>query len=314
MECRVHTLSVAPGGPGVEAKSCERGSPHKERTIPETSYTTEDEARAGWVSAVQAVAAMVHVLFTDETNQRPGPHARFFIYGGAFLAADRLAELHDVVERARRVNGFRPRDELKFDTHSRPSHVTEAQHRAAKRIILEGSRDLGVRFVAYLTLHEIARQRGLAEVVGWGLNTVLAAFNRFLAQEDAHGICVVDRLPFDQGFQYLKDKFQVGLTFANGTNRRLDRVHLFAASSLGATHAMSAIDIILGAFRYCVNERRPGREVPQQLLTVIVSMMWHRQHGDRRVFREYGLFLRPKQVRNRAHQRHYIELIDHLQL
>ena len=255
---------------------------------------------------------MIYALFTDETNQQPAQHAQFFIYGGMFLPVERLPDLHTLVEGARRDNGFRPADELKFEIHSRPPHVSEAQHRAAKRSILEGCANLDVRFIAYLTLHRIAATRTHTEVIGWGLNSVLGAFNRFLADGNDYGVCIVDRLPFDQGYNFLKEKFQIGMTFPGGVTRRLDRIHLFAASTLGAGHALSVIDIVLGAFRYCVNERRPGREVPRALFPTILSMMWHRTEGGNRVFREYGLLMRPQVVRNPSHAREYLALRRHL--
>lgn len=254
---------------------------------------------------------MPYLLFTDETNQRPGQRARFFIYGGVFFPVDQLATLHKLVEEARRRHGFRSGDDLKFDTHSRPPHVSPDEHTAVKREVLTGCRDLGARFVAYLVLHEIARRRSVEELVSWGANTVLATFNRFLQEENDTGICILDRLPFDKGFQYLKEKFEVGVTFQRGRARRLDRIQMFAASCSGATHAISAIDIVLGAFRYCVNERE-RQEVPRAMLPVVVSMMWHRQIGETNYFRERGLLLRPKDVVVREHQQEYQSLVDHL--
>jgi hypothetical protein len=254
---------------------------------------------------------MVYLLFTDETNQQAAHKAKFFIYGGVLFPVERLTEVHNLVEQARRKNGFRQDDEFKFETHSRPDHVTKEQHRAAKRAVLEGCSELGVRFVACLVLHDIARTRLLQELVSWGANSVICAFHRFLEQENGTGICTVDRLPFDQNYQYLKEKFQVGLTFPNGHSRPLDRIQLFASTSQGASHASSAIDIVLGAFRYCVNER--DRNIaPRDMFPKIVRMMWHRRERNRIYLREYGLLFRPRRVRVEAHQREYGELTEHL--
>lgn len=251
------------------------------------------------------------MLFTDETNKEHAPNAKFFIYGGVFFPAEKLAELHALVEKTRFNNSFQDGDSFKFDTRSRPNHVTREKYTAAKRDILNGCHQLGVRFIACLVLHEIAPNRSVQELVSWGANGVIAAFDHFLEEEGATGICTVDRLPFKQGYQYLEDKFQHGLTFPGGRSRRLERIHLFASTCQGASHANSAIDIILGAFRYCVNERS-RTPATYAMFPVVASMMWHKRVGDTIYIRDYGLLLRPKQVKVPVYQQQYDELTSHL--
>ena len=110
---------------------------------------------------------MLYLLFTDETNLRPSTVSKFFIYGGVFFPADRLSEIHTLVENVRREYGFRPGDEFKFNTRSRPDHITLEQHRDAKRAVLNACAQLDVRFVACLVLHDIAISREGEELVGW---------------------------------------------------------------------------------------------------------------------------------------------------
>ncbi len=253
---------------------------------------------------------MLYFLLTDETNQRPSEKSQFFIYGGLFLPAEALQDLHDLVDNARRDNGYAEGDQFKFAISSKPAQVSSDQFRAAKRAVLKGCGNLGIRFVACLTLHEIARHRTLDELVGWGANTEIGAFDRFLVHNDAKGICVTDRLPFDTGFRYLQEKFQKGLIFPNGNSRRLSRILLFASTCEGASHASSAVDIVLGSFRYCVNEREKDR-APREMLPVIASMMWHRKQGNTIYLREYGLMFRPKQVRVAEYEKAYDDLVAH---
>lgn len=254
---------------------------------------------------------MEYLLFTDETNQRPAQEAKFFIYGGVFFPTDKLKEIHNLVEGARLLNNFRPEDEFKFETHSRPDHVTINQHRAAKKRVLEGCMSLGVKFVACLVLHNIAAKHSDDILIRWGANEVFCAFERFLQEEDATGICIADRLPFKASFQYLQKKFQVGLTFPWERNRKLERIHLFGFSCIGASHACSAIDIILGAFRYCVN-RREGAQAARNMLPNIVNMMWHKRENNRVEIKEYGLLYRPKNIRVNEYKEKYNELTQHL--
>jgi hypothetical protein len=213
-----------------------------------------------------------YLLFTDETNQRPTQDAKFFIYGGVFFPTNKLREVHQLVEVARLSNNFRPEDEFKFDTRSRPGHITQDQHRIAKQTVLNGCVNIGVKFVACLVLHDISSQHTLDTLISWGANSVFCAFERFLEEEDAIGISVVDRLPFRGDFRYLQEKFQIGLTFPWGGNRRLERIQLYGFSCIGTSHACSAIDIILGAFRYCVN-KRDRFQAARNMLPSIISMM-----------------------------------------
>lgn len=254
---------------------------------------------------------MEYLLFTDETNQRPAQDAKFFIYGGVFFPTNKLREVHNLVEAARLSNNFRPEDEFKFDTRSRPDHVTPNQHKTAKRAVLEGCMRVGVKFVACLVLHDIASRHTLKTLISWGANSVFYAFERFLEEEDTIGIAVVDRLPFKGDFQYLQKKFQVGLTFPWGRNRRLERIHLYGFSCVGTSHACSAIDIILGAFRYCVN-KRDRVQAARNMLPRIVNMMWHKRENNRVKIDEYGLLFRPKTIRVEVYKGEYNELTQHL--
>lgn len=254
---------------------------------------------------------MEYLLFTDETNRSPVQNATFFIYGGVFFPTDKLKELNNLVEEARLNNNYGPKDEFKFETNSRPEHVTREQHTAAKNTVINGCIRLGVKFVACLVLHNIASTRSDDMLIHWGANSVFCSFERFLQEEDSTGICIVDRLPFNSSFQYLKEKFQAGLTFPYGGNKKLEHIHIFAFSCIGASHACSAIDIVLGAFRYCINERE-RLQVARRLLPKIIKMMWHKRRNDRVIIKEYGLLIRPKEVKVEEYKRKYDELTLHL--
>ena len=252
----------------------------------------------------------MHILVSDETNQQPSKDAKFFIYGGLFIPVDSLPELDALVARARKESDYEPGDELKFGTHSRPDHVTVEQHIAAKNGVLEGCYDLGVRFSAYLVLHDIAKSRPLEEQVGWGVNTIMSAFNRFLEEKKDTGICVVDRLPFAGGYQKLRELFQTGITTEKVT-MPLDRIHLFATTCGGASHASSVTDIVLGAFRYCVNRREPTTAT-DTMFPLVAHLMWYKKQGNTVYLGERGLIYRPKEVKYEPYKREYDRLDEHL--
>lgn len=251
----------------------------------------------------------MHFLFTDETNQQPTSLAEFFIYGGIFAPAERLSDLHNLVETARLENGYKPSDQFKFNIAEKPSQVSKEQFTKAKRLVLDGCGPLGVQFSAVLTLHEIAKNKELEQLIGWGANTVIGAFNRFLSESSSFGVCIVDRLPFRGGFAYLEEKFRTGLTFPQGKTIALDRIQLFAATCEGASHASSVADIVLGSFRYCVNQKEKDI-APREMLPIIARMMWHWKDGNRVFVRERGLIFRPKRVAVEAYQHKYDELVE----
>ena len=251
-----------------------------------------------------------YVLLTDETNQQPSERARFFIYGGVFFPAAAIPDLHEVVRDARAEAGYQRADEFKFDTRSRPEQVTRQQHTAAKRRALEGCAELDVRFIAYLVLHDIARNRSLEQLVRFGVNTVLSTFQKFLAHEGESGICLVDRLPYRHGHQSLGEIFQHGLQMPNNRRHVLNRVLLLGETTQQESFLGSIVDIVLGSFRYCVNERQNER-VTRAMLPPVVQMMWSRRSNDTVYVREYGLLFRPRTVSVPAYEQEYDELTQH---
>jgi hypothetical protein len=253
----------------------------------------------------------MYVLMTDETNLNPGAKSRFFIYGGLVFPVDTLSALDALVAGIRSRHGFSPADQFKFSTHTRPPQVTIDEWSTAKEEVILGCLQLGVTFIAYLILHDIARNRTRDELVGFGLNTILHLFGiKFLDEHDADGMVIVDRLPLGQDYDFLRTKFRDGLTIEpSGAQINLPRIKLYASTCDGASHASSAVDIVLGAFRYCVN-RTGDTPVPQRLFPYLARMMWHRKAGDTRYIRDYGLALRPRSVLRPEYRSEYDALVQ----
>src|SRR5947209_19703713 len=62
-----------------------------------------------------------------------------------------------------------------------------------------------------ITLHD--RNQAHDDLVLWGENTVLGKFNTFLGESKTYGYAVLDKIPVEHPYCYLKEKFQVGMTF-----------------------------------------------------------------------------------------------------
>ncbi len=255
---------------------------------------------------------MVYLLYTEETSMRRDPKSRLFIYGGMLLPFEALDKLHALVQQVRDENDFRDVDELKFSAKSRPKHIPKEQHAAARRSVLNGCQQLGVRLVTTVVLPGIAKGRPPGELVSWGANSVLGAFEDFLTEENATGICIFGHLPFTQPYKYINTRFQSGVTSDDGATRRLERIQLFSLSSTGASHVASAVDIVIGSLKYCLNEKEPS-ETCRAMLPGILGMIWHKKEGDSVQLRGYGLRFNPAEVKIPAYQQQYDELTQRLE-
>lgn len=255
----------------------------------------------------------MYLLMTDETNLSAGKHAEFFIYGGLIVDIDRLTGIHRAIEDIRVEHEFAPADALKFDTNSRPPAITPDQHRAAKNAVIEACQEAGTQFLVYMILHDIARKQSQDVRVSYGVNTVLASYHKFLRRKRDVGMVLVDRLPFGKGYAFLREKFTEGSRFPDGSDsmRLSDRMLAFGATSDGASHFSSAVDIVLGSFRFCVNQRGKT-EVSKKLMEKVAPMIWHRRSGDVAYLRDYGLMLRPQTIRVPHYQQKYDDLVEHL--
>lgn len=252
----------------------------------------------------------IYVLTADETNREETDHARFFIMGGTIVAEDRLAALHDTVERIRRDAGLNPQDQFKFTSNARPDHVPPDVWTQAKNELLEACIELEVQFIACVIHHRIARAKDDETRTAYGLNEVLDKFNDFVAISEGRGLCLIDQLSGDrQERRHLKEKFQAGCHYPNGKTKRLKRILGYGLTFDGASHLSSVNDIIFDAFRYVANKREPN-EVTKRLAQLVGSLVWGVERNGQKAVRDRGLILRPMEPY--AYKPEYDELLDRL--
>jgi len=216
----------------------------------------------------------MQLLVTDETNRNPSEQAKFFVDGGLIIPIDRLVELDAGIEMIRKAAGYAADDELKFETNSTPKHVSPETAKRAKRDVVDLCLNLDIKFIAHIILHSIIKKQSPELHLKYAANLVIGRFNYYLNQINDYGFCVVDNLPVKAQWSFLAEKFSRGLDLPDGNQVRLDRIKLFAASCNNASHALSAIDIVLGCFRFCVNTPK-NLEVAHEMMVSIVKLMWH---------------------------------------
>ncbi len=234
----------------------------------------------------------MHLLLTDETNMRPSRDATFFVYGGILFPLDLLSVLDKEIALIRNDAGFLPGDPFKFATPTRPDYVTQEAHTTAKKRLIDVCYTNGVKFIVHVIHHGIIKNQDQDRQVQWAADFVIGRFNKYLIEKGDDGICIVDNLPVTRQFQYLSDKFSSGLQLSTGRTLRLDRIKLFGATCINASHANSAMDIILGSFRYCINN---PCNIPaaRGMMAKIINLMWHHRVGDTYHVGDRGLIIRP---------------------
>jgi hypothetical protein len=253
----------------------------------------------------------VYLMYGDEADAEQGRGQKFFLYGGIFIEQSQAWPVHLRIEELRKHTGFAPQDSLKFASSTKPKTVTADAHRKIKSAVIDLAGELGVIFCTYIFLHAIGRSQEQSDLILYGANTVLSRYNEFLAEKNEHGVAQLDRMG-KNGFDYAKEKFQLGLNFGLGRSRRLDRLISVGFTCDGASHLASMADILLGSFRYCVNEPEKGI-AGKAMLPKLMPLMWTATRGGKRFVRERGLNLRPKDVRSPDHQQEYEALLNRLQ-
>jgi hypothetical protein len=258
----------------------------------------------------------MYFMFGDEADADQGRGQKFFVYGAIFVPATNMPPLHAQVESARIASGLANTDSLKSAVGTRPESMTFEAHRELKNTVMSLARKVGdVTFCSQVTLHDLARNKSHDELVLWGANTVLSKFNQFLQERNSYGYVVLDRIPVKQPYQYLKEKFQIGLTFTTkpaSPPMRLGRILGFAQAVDGSSHMCSVADVMLGAFRYCVNEP-DNKEAGKAMFPVLMSMMWKRERNGKIYVNNCGLVFRPANVLETKHQTEYDALVQRLQ-
>jgi hypothetical protein len=254
----------------------------------------------------------MYLMFGDEADKEQTAGKKFFVYGAVFVPTNSMASLHAEIEKARKEAGLVNTDSLKSSSNSRPEGFPPEKHRVLKNTVMKLAREVGnVKFCAQVTLHELARNQEQKDLVLFGANTILGKFNTFLSDNRTQGYVLLDRVPVGDPYSYLKEKFQVGMTFPDGKIVRLERILGLGHGCDGSSHLCSVADVLLGAFRYCVNDPE-NEEAAKAMFPTIMSMMWTRTRDGKPSVMEAGLVLRPQVIKEEKHKAEYNALTDRL--
>jgi hypothetical protein len=122
----------------------------------------------------------------------------------------------------------------------------------------------------------------------------------------------VDRLSDVGEYKFLSEKFTTGLITQSKTVP-LNNIILFSSTCDNASNLSSAMDIVLGSFRYCIN--RPLNELAAKtMIKDICKLIWADKHGEDLDPFEKGLTLRPllEKITIPLYKKEYRTFIDHI--
>lgn len=224
------------------------------------------------------------ILLTDETNQQPSKAVRFFVYGGLFLPIDNLPALSTEISAIRQQLGLASTDTLKFDERSIPESIRKKDRSIvwdARKKIVTACAKQGARFVACICHHNVAEGAASGgKYLTWAANEVLKQFHDHLLSKNDYGICLFDNMAIASPYRYLREKGQLGLVYPTKSNKPLSRIVNYGFTCVDAGHANSAVDVVLGLFRTCINDPQ-NTEAARKIMADVAKLLVHAQspHG-----------------------------------
>jgi len=235
----------------------------------------------------------------DETNTTVR-NGEFLIVGGLVLTGQQIMSVDLAIDSIRNHYGYKPTDQFKFNTKSRPSQVSIEDFVKAKEGAISLLEPLGIRMIVYVVLHDITKNKTKEQVMSMAFNSLFAHFDmRFLDFHRSKGVVCIDRLDDRFTFKYLQDKHQAGIAFVGGREQQLERIMHYSVTTDGASHISSLVDIALGAFRYCVNlsnspQKIDKLELANKMLRPLGKALWSGEQDGRRLVTGFGYLPHPR--------------------
>lgn len=253
----------------------------------------------------------MYLLLTDETNLEKNTINKFLIYGGIFFNFDIFLKIDKAIEKIKINAGYEINNEFKFDSRSRPNQISLDDFTKAKNDVIDICLKYDCKFIVYVALHNIIRNKSRDEKITYAADHVIGRFNKYLEEINDYGICVVDNLPITSNYKYLAKMFQSGLMTTKQT--LLKRIRLYASSCINASNVSSAMDIILGSFRYCINDPK-NINAAKCMIKKVIKMMWQVKEGNKILVDEKGLIMRPllKRIKVPEYKNEYIKLYKNI--
>jgi len=238
----------------------------------------------------------VKLLYCDESNmeQRSGD---FVVYGGVVIPAENAKALSEDIRIIRQSAGIAATERVKFLPPAPP--CDHHAYIAVKQAIIEAAIKRGAKLLAYLVLHDLAKDPDQARL--FGINTVCTHFNWVLKHIGGPGLVLIDRVnnPGNEVDDLLREKFAVGVKgMPYSKQMRLENIVGFHYSTIGQAHFTSLCDILIGSLRFAINTHTRNVEKTRGSAINVLRLMnplFFREENNEKVS-ELGLAFRPKNV------------------
>ena len=240
----------------------------------------------------------MYTMFTDETNTQPSGDVKFFVYGGLIVPNHNMTCLHKKIEELRNRAGYESTDILKYHSRSKPIKASQDVFNNLKNEVINECIKAECKFVAIYILHNIIVNQKDEQRISWGANCIIKSFNEFLKNPtpNDYGIVIADRS--QKSFNIFTDKFQNGLYYSNGNKYYPDRIIGYYISRSGSSHLVSATDIVIGSFRYCINNPANPDAAREQYKNIKAM--------------QYSITEHPFEIKKQAYQNEYDNLKNRL--
>jgi len=254
----------------------------------------------------------MRILLADETNNDPNDEIKFFIYGGTIFNSSSVMSIGDSVKELRAKFGLEQTDKIKFNLKSCPKGLSREDHTELKNQIIELAIENNVTLIINCVLHDIAKNKEKSDLQEMTSRTVFRRFNDLCAENKEAGLVLADRWPCENGFQFLEACQHGKITYSSGESVSLPWIHGYAQVSDNSTTLMCVSDVLLGAFRYCINNRDKDI-VNRTLMPKVANLLWHdtNQEGQRVIWNK-GLSTSPRNITSPTYKKEYDSLTDHI--
>ncbi len=118
-------------------------------------------------------------------------------------------------------------------------------------------------------------------------------------------------MPIISEKRYFQEKFCKGLNIKPESKLvNLDRITLYGSTYINASHASSLIDILIGSFRFCVNNPNDN-EASKERFPKLRQMTTRVRNAKHLKLEDLGIIVRPKDLLE-PYTSEYKELLNNL--
>ncbi|WP_170443263.1 hypothetical protein [Ruegeria arenilitoris] len=238
----------------------------------------------------------MYIMYADEADQDGSKE--YLIYASVFFPSDQILKIHNGMIGIRNKFGFAPGDKFKFSPGGISKSISREAHAAAKNEALKLAAKHQYKACCYITPHSIAKGQTHENRLKFGINTLLMKFDQFLRENgNAPGVAKFDRTSDFKQEQYFKEIFENGILFQKDNKSfKLNNIVSIDNTLNGTSHLSSLTDIVVGSFRFVINE--PNKDlVGAKLLKSLSNLLWGvKDKNGVLLVRERGFCIRPKNV------------------